>query len=553
MEQNNRLKIKSISFGESKFRKLRNITIPIAERITLIAGHNAVGKSTILGLIASASANTEKRSYFGRSFSYDINEIIHLDPIELEEKQLKLPWPKIVYSSNEIEHWKTIRITQRTKETRLRSVSTTDINSPDKELAKTDGKFPLPTIYLGMLRMLPIGESDPNDIECTNNNEMDPEDRERFKEFIEKVINNSTSNSSNIITKQTIKHTRKNSNHPSYSYSVRSISLGQDSLSSIATAIASFYKIKRELGKLYRGGILLIDEIDAGFHPKAQQNLIDALSNAANHLSLQIIATTHSTRLIEYVHPDSPIRNNTHRKVDKVIYLAGTTTPSAQVDWSLEKILSDMSLSPLPLSNKKKAIPTVKAYLEDNQALTFLKGILGMKLNKKTYNCNNNKIRLEIIPIGVGGSNLINLPKHDKYFDKVLLIVDADTKIPRTSNNALKLPTQLKKSYNPERTIYEYIRELAKGTDSLYNETYGILIKEGITEDRLNEEFIKSATDIKKRESSKKWFENICQKMIQYNIFKYWAQDHSEEIETFNKELKKKLEFLIENKLSDKN
>lgn len=148
MEQNNRLKIKSISFGESKFRKLRNITIPIAERITLIAGHNAVGKSTILGLIASASANTEKRSYFGRSFSYDINEIIHLDPIELEEKQLKLPWPKIVYSSNEIEHWKTIRITQRTKETRLRSVSTTDINSPDKELAKTDGKFPLPTIYL---------------------------------------------------------------------------------------------------------------------------------------------------------------------------------------------------------------------------------------------------------------------------------------------------------------------------------------------------------------------------------------------------------------------
>ena len=115
-----------------------------------------------------------------------------------------------------------------------------------------------------------------------------------------------------------------------------------------------------------------------------------------------------------------------------------------------------------------------------------------------------------------------------------MLIVDADTKIPRTSNNALKLPTQLKKSYNPERTIYEYIREL-------------------ITEDRLNEEFIKSATDIKKRESSKKWFENTCQKMIQYNIFKYWAQDHSEEIETFNKELKKKLEFLIENKLSDKN
>ena len=539
MEQNERLKIKSIIFGDSKFRKLRNITIPIAERITLIAGHNAVGKSTILGLIASASANTEKRSYFGRQFSYDINDIIHLDPTELNEKQLKLPWPQIIYTSNNIEHWKNIRITLSSNENRLRSVSSTDPNSPDKSLAKTDGKFPLPTIYLGMLRMLPIGETNPDDVECTQNT-MTDEDMVKFKDFIDKVISNSISNSSNVITKQAIKHTRKNSSHPSYPYNVRSISLGQDSLSSIATAVASFYKIKRELGETYKGGLLLIDEIDAGFHPKAQQNLIDALSNAANNLSLQIIATTHSTRLIEYVHPDSPIRDNTHRRGDKVIYLAGTDTPLVQTDWSLDQILSDMSLSELPITPQEETT-IVKAYLEDEEALIFLKGILDMKNNKKTFNIRKKKVKLEIIPIGVGGSNLINLPKHDKYFKKVLLIVDADTRIPNSSTNSLKLPTQKNRSYNPEKTMYEYIKELTKGTNSKYSNTYHLLLNNGISQDRLNEEFIRTTANIDSRESAKSWFKTKYERMKQYNLFQHWSNDHPTELKTFRDELEKKL------------
>lgn len=541
MELNDKIKIRSISFGSSKFRKFQNITIPIADRITLIAGHNGIGKSTILGLIASASANLDKKSYFDKNFSYDINDIIHLDPFELENKELKIPWPKIVYSSNEIEHWKNIRITLRQKENRLRSVSTTDTNSPDKSLSAPDGKFPLPTIYLGMLRMLPIGESNPTDIVCIHN-DMNVEDKASLKSFINKVIRNTAVNSGDEIIKQSINNTGKNSNHPSYSHNVRSISLGQDSLSSIATAIVSFHKLKRELGNNYKGGILLIDEIDAGFHPKAQQNLINALSNEANTLSLQIIATTHSAGLIEYVHSDSKIRDNSNRNLDKVIYLAGTGTPSI-VNWSLEKILSDMSLSALP-EEKKEKIPVIKAYLEDEQALIFLKGILGMTRNQKTFYGKGSKKKLEIIPIGVGGSNIINLPKHDKYFNDVLLIVDADTSIPRTSKNALKLPTVKSMSYSPERTIYEYLKELAKGNSSKYYSTYQNLLNEGISQDRLNEEFLSSGSDITKRDPAKRWFNNIYQNLNTYNLFQCWVNDHQQETEQFIHNLEEKLEIL---------
>ena len=441
MKIEERIKLLSITFGEVKFRKLRNMHIPIAERITLISGHNGIGKSTILGLIASGSGREEK-SYFDKPFSSTINEIFHLDPTELEANELAPPWPRITYQiPSQKEVWKNIRITKR--EIRLRSVSTTATKSPNNTFVGDNEKIPLPTIYLGMLRMLPVGESPEKDIYNTTH-KMHADDAKYLKDFINRVIAQTAVQDQAQITSQSIKNTGKKSSHPAYSHNPKSISLGQDSLSCIATAIASFNRIKRELGDQYPGGLLIIDEIDAGFHPHALKQLIDAISNAANSLNLQIIATTHSPLLIEYVHPDSTIRKNQYRTVDKIIYLTDTTSPKF-VDWSLDRILSDMSLSPLQ-NEKKKNIPDIKAYLEDNEAVAFLKGVLGMSRNYKKYYGNGNQKRLQIMSIGIGGSNLINLPKHDAYFKKTLLIVDGDTTIPKNASNAIKLPAEKPKN-----------------------------------------------------------------------------------------------------------
>jgi len=48
-----KVQVKSLMFGSPPFRKLGNINIEFADRLTLIAGHNGIGKSTILGLIAN--------------------------------------------------------------------------------------------------------------------------------------------------------------------------------------------------------------------------------------------------------------------------------------------------------------------------------------------------------------------------------------------------------------------------------------------------------------------------------------------------------------------
>ncbi|EPG7693233.1 AAA family ATPase, partial [Acinetobacter baumannii] len=55
------MKLKRIVFDEQGFRSLKKIDLDIAPRITVIAGHNGIGKSTILGLIANCSEYNDNK------------------------------------------------------------------------------------------------------------------------------------------------------------------------------------------------------------------------------------------------------------------------------------------------------------------------------------------------------------------------------------------------------------------------------------------------------------------------------------------------------------
>jgi energy-coupling factor transporter ATP-binding protein EcfA2 len=536
------IKLRSLEFFSNGVRKLRSIKLEFAERFTIIAGHNGIGKSTILGLITVASGLPKKNSYFDKPFSFDINQIIHFDSNELEARKLSSPWPKATYTnlSTDKEHWKNIRLSKRPD--RLRSVSSTAPDSPDTDLSAQDGKVPLPTIYLGLLRMLPIGETFEEHVQSESESSLDKVDKTCIIKFINEVIPGSIDEESENFTSLSIKYTNKKTKHPPYTHSSQSISLGQDSLSAIATAIASFNKLKTEMAKDYPGGLLVIDEVDAGFHPHAQESLVKALCSKARELSLQIIATTHSSRMIELIHPDSNSKKSKQRNaqyLDKIIYLANTGNPKP-VDWSLDYILADMSLSSLPSRQVAKKTIT-KVYLEDQEATCFLKGILSMGTKYKTLDDK----KLELCPLGIGGSNLINLPKHDKYFENVILLVDADTKVPNDCKNGLKLPSPRKKDgMSPENIIHTYITELIENGSEQYPDTYKALQEKGISSDRLTVDLLTghSSTDA---EGRKKWFNSKYKKIKEYDIFIYWAKDHPEEMRNFLNSLKEKVKMLF--------
>lgn len=215
-----------------------------------------------------------------------------------------------------------------------------------------DAKVPLPTIYLGMIRMFPFGEANPTSVKPSIDKAMAPEEKQFISQFINDVVVGSNTTADNI-TSLGIKGTTKLAKHPEYSYDSRCVSLGQDSLGSIATALASFQQLKRSW-PAYPGGLLIVDEVDAGLHPHAQGKLVKAMKKAARDLDLQIIATTHSTHVVAAFHPDG---DGNAQAPDSVVYLIDTQLPRLAENFSLKNILDDMSLrAPVPDAKPKKQV-----------------------------------------------------------------------------------------------------------------------------------------------------------------------------------------------------
>ncbi|MCF5263290.1 AAA family ATPase, partial [Pseudomonas sp. PA-5-4A] len=189
------------------FRKLKNITVEFAERVTLIAGHNGIGKSTILALIANGSGitDTNVQTYTGKPFTGLLNEIIHIDfenEYLVNKTKGTLSNPHLDYLINENEFTKRCGFTRRLVKNKDGKTSRTEVrvvprntktgNYEDVKsgvVIGSDSKVPIPTIYLGMTRMIPIGESDPELILNSLDNTIDKSDAVFINKFIKDVIN----------------------------------------------------------------------------------------------------------------------------------------------------------------------------------------------------------------------------------------------------------------------------------------------------------------------------------------------------------------------------
>lgn len=203
------MKLKKIVFDSQGFRNLRELEINIAPRITVIAGHNGIGKSTILGLIANGTESKTYKTLLNKKFRSDFSEIFYLDyEGDYNSRDSGSSTASLVYEARNIEIEKLCSITAGQKEiinrkqykpfmakvdeSTLTQIQIQDLESrteksphekfiyiyrlrliprtqnsqliPEdivKEFGVSDaGKIGLPTIYLGMSRISPIGEFD---------------------------------------------------------------------------------------------------------------------------------------------------------------------------------------------------------------------------------------------------------------------------------------------------------------------------------------------------------------------------------------------------------
>lgn len=541
------IKLSSIKFGAIPFRKLKDMELPIATRLTVIAGHNGVGKSTILGLLANGSGFSEKTyiSYFNKTYQANFQEIFFLSPQhDFIEDPLKKPYVEIKYTIGDATVTKKCNVTKSgadTKRLRMRIVPRNEpkgIITLDEIVVPADGKVPVPTIYLGISRTIPIGESAPAYVISNHDTKIVDEDARYISDFIKRLIPTGVENN-HAITDQSIKYTRKTSKHPQYAYDSKAVSLGQDTLSSIVTALASFKKIKREMGEAYPGGIFIIDEVDVGLHPRAQRDLIERLKSEARQLSLQIIVTTHSLPLLEKIFDDrKKIPDHKQDQTDIVIYLQDTQNPQYRKDFTIDNIKHDMYLTLPPKDIKKK--PIVKIYTEDDEAQFFLWKIIDRRTKARISR--ETGVSIKIISFKTGCEELKVLYKKDDYFKSVVIVLDADSSFGRTGKqkNILKLPSDPNSSIkqSPESILYSFCKSLW-GNKSNHPSSWKLLEKFDVTTDFIYANLLDSPIDINKRDQAKDWFKKCESHIERLDLIKLWLAENQSEVGRFLSDLVK--------------
>lgn len=532
----NRIKVKSLSFSARPFRKLRELEIEFADRLTLIAGHNGIGKSTILGLVANTfglTSPSDPKSYFSEPFYANIERIVYLALAEVEIAQADPSAAPLVQAEvNGRIVKKRCAMTQRGRWKRARVVPRT-VDREDADDIGQDAKVPLPTIYLGIRRLASFGEADEKDV-FSQPASIEQEDAQLILTFIRSII--AGTDLTEEVIHQQIKGAKKRTMQPGYrQHDSLSVSLGQDSLSSIATALASFNQLKREMGAQYPGGLLVIDELDAGFHPHAISRLASALRSYARKLELQVVATTHSSHLIGLVHPDG---SGSKSAPDKVVYLLDTARPRLAPDQSLRAIIEDMTL----VENTVEEKPSLCVYFEDQEALEFFdvlfpsarRGGLGRRLG----------VKVQLIALGVGGNHLVGLPTRDPIFKDRVLVVDGDTAIRGAAasyDNIVKLPCAAgarDKARSPENSIRLFLQELTQAVDGPYYEALNQLKTRNPTTDKVrNTFFLDGAGASDEREKTKRWWRDHWREISAWKVIEGWASLHEPEVTAFQHHL----------------
>lgn len=485
-----------------KFRKLENLEIPLGKKVTVIAGQNGTLKTTLLGMIAQPFSLKDKEHPFNKERAIDGQKFeskfkekfkisLNFDKPKEHIWRLYIPDNEI-YNKDYIELESILR-KEKGKKEEIRFWST-------EGRQKGMGYVQCPVIYLSLKRLIPIGEEDIS----INNVNLSEEDSKFFKKYHNEIL----CLRENITKIENIRSENKNSLGPATDlYDSYTISAGQDDIGKILMAVLSFKKLKEKYPNEYKGGLLLIDELDATLFPAAQKKLTEALYNFATKYDLQIIFTTHSLDVIK----TSLLDKYNYSDNTKVIYLSQRDDKIMRyVNPSYEEILADLNII---VNNEKRKEKKIRLYTEDEEAKKIAKSLLGKKYTKYldfmdvTLGCENYK---ELIRKGV------------PEFTDNIIILDGDTKLPKNNINTMKLPGK----DSPECIFYDYLANLSDN-DKFWDKGLG-----GYNKQVCFKEFTEKPNN---RVDFKKWFKQQeeywgqnCTKLISR-----WKEDNIKEYNKF--------------------
>ena len=516
------------------FRQFKNIEICLGKRLTILAGRNSTGKSTILGLLANCAEIKKKEgvTYSGKQFRAEFSEIFHGS--EKYDKSASNRFRISVTDENgEVVDYREFRTAwQNTKNKRRFRI----IPSKKMENEKfTEAKMSFPVLYLGLSRLYPIGEVEKQNIKSKEIKFQTLEDNQWFIEKYKYIL--SINDEINEIENFKIAETDKKVGVAvtTDKYDEYTNSSGQDNLGQILMALLSFRKIKDNNFENWKGGLLLIDEIDSTLHPAAQKRLLDLIQKEAKKIGIQVVVTTHSSDLLQHV--CFKTKHNVNEQPNEIeLYYFTNANRKLEIkrNTSYLSIKNDLSLESVVEWKK------VNVYSEDEENRWFLNKLLSKY-----------RMYLNILETNIGCEQLLNLYKVDTdYFGNVLIVLDGDVsndkidKLPQIDrlNNIIKLPGDVR----PEEVLYKYLYSLDEN-----HPFWQIAASLSISWQYINDNSPTSnkyASFTKEREKYKQWFKDNESWIDCLNVFDFWQNDNKYVVECFINEFIKSY-----NSIADRN
>lgn len=529
--------IKSVDVEE--FRAFKQISFSLGQRITAIAGRNATQKTTVLGMIGQPFSISLKNNAMygcktidGYNFKSQFREKFKISP--LHDKIGTHRWTINLHQNVNVSNSYSVVSIPRKQKGKQESLRFWNA----KSRSKGTGYIQMPVYFLSLSRLFPIGEAGKTKkIEI----KLSPEE-ENYCINQYKTILSIQDNSTSSVGLEKGGVAKTFTGVTSQTHDIFTNSAGECNITKIILAILSFRRLKEKFGKDYKGGILLIDEIESTLYPFSQKKIIEFLYRASAECKVQIIFTTHSPIVLKEI---NKLQRREIQKKGKdlpkdayecsIVYLepsyddsGNRTIQATNIIYSheLNSKLCDINLSLIPSNNK------INIYCEDDRAKSFVRHLLNVKLNQ------NVDSMMSFIDVNLGWSNYIQLVgKKVPEFLNNLIILDGDVlekedytetkrSVVESSKNIIFLPLVI------EKDLFTLLKK-----HSVFNNFQKSYVKSEIyTYDMCFRDWPMSP-DVYKTVDFKNWFETLLNDVKKDTdlIFDFWMKINQEKCDDFMK------------------
>lgn len=319
-------------------------------------------------------------------------------------------------------------------------------------------------------------------------------------------------------------------------YDISASSAGEGNIGRILISILSFRRLKEKYKSDYKGGILLIDEIDATLHGFSQRKIVNFLWEQSEECKLQIIFTTHSANVLKEVNrlqrlevKDKGITNlDIYDFENQIIHLApeysddgvrciaGKNINNAQ---NLRSALDDMQMKSTFVNQH------IHLYTEDERSVSLLwRMFLKNEILLQSY--------VEHIDINLGWTNYCQLMnKGVPEFLSSMIVLDKDVENKKMNPEQKRVVNRSNVLYMPvdvERGLFEFLKQ-----HSNFNKFKNILSEKGcnLSYDVCFSEWTEDEYDTN---TLKKWFLNLEQSIPSLDIlFDFWCNENFDLVNDF--------------------